>query len=544
MTGNYADGALPPVLPVLTPADMRETEQRFFARGVPSLLLMEHAAEAVVDALETALGGCGNRRVLFLCGPGNNGGDGLAAARLFAQQGGNAVIWLSGESKTPDAQTNLQWARLSGLETRNLREMPADEEPWGRNPPAFDGFVDALLGTGLRGAPDALTQAMMAYPRRFPGAPVIAVDIPSGMDGRTGETPGDCWVDADVTVTFHAPKPGLYLTQRRESVGRIQVADIGLYSGPDALLREKRELDCRLYTPPALDMLLPRRALNAHKGTAGRVLIYAGSLGMAGAAAMCAKAAIAAGAGLTTIACPREIIPILQALAPAAMCVDIQEAVKQPPAYDVLALGPGLGQSDEIWHNIQALYDPSRPAVWDADALNLLARHPMQLNPVHTVLTPHPGEAARLLGWEMRRVLENRLDAAAALAAQYGAAAVLKGDVTVIAAPREMPEPGLDALSVPSDTPDGQPRFFLNAVGSPALAKGGSGDVLCGIMAALMVQGSFAPPLACLWHGMAGIVGQEKYGLLELTSDQQIACLRDAERWSRGEIPAPPCFRG
>ena len=108
MTGNHADGALPPVLPVLTPADMRETEQRFFARGVPSLLLMEHAAEAVVDALETALGGCGNRRVLFLCGPGNNGGDGLAAARLFAQRGGNAVIWLSGESKTPDAQINLQ----------------------------------------------------------------------------------------------------------------------------------------------------------------------------------------------------------------------------------------------------------------------------------------------------------------------------------------------------------------------------------------------------------------------------------------------------
>lgn len=541
MTRKSADALLSPVLDVLAPADMRALEQRFFAQGVPSLLLMEHAAEAVTDALEAALGGCRGKRALFLCGTGNNGGDGLAAARLFAQRGGQAVIWLSGESKTPDARTNLQWARLAGIETLNLRDAAPEALPWQKNVPAFDGFVDALLGTGLRGAPDALTQAMMAYPRLFPGAPVIAVDIPSGIDGRTGALPGSCQVAADVTVTFHAPKPGLYLTGCRESVGRIQVVDIGLYLDRDLEPREERSLDCRMYTPAALAAFLPRRALNAHKGSTGRVLIYAGSLGMAGAAAMCARAAIAAGAGLTTIACPAEIMPILQSLVPAAMCMDIRAAIKNPPAYDVLALGPGLGQNDEVWQQILALYDPARPSVWDADALNLLSRHPMKLNPANVILTPHPGEAARLLGWEMSRVLENRLDAAAALSAQYGAAAVLKGDVTVIAVPPEMPLPGLEAAG---GTPASAPRFFLNAVGSPALAKGGSGDVLCGMMAALRAQGCFAPPLACLWHGMAAIAGQAKYGMLELSSEQLIACFHDAERWSCGEMPAPDCFHG
>lgn len=529
---HHAFFALPPVLDVLTPGDMRETEQLAFRRGVPSMLLMEHAAQAVVAALSQALGGCRGKRALFLCGTGNNGGDGLAAARLFADQGGLATAWLSGTPKTPDAQMNLRWAQMAGIPVLNLRELPSEQLPWHASPPAFDGYVDALLGTGLRDAPDALTQAMIAYPRlpALPPAPVIAVDIPSGIDGETGAIPGGDCVKADITVTFHAPKPGLYLTPRRENIGTIQTADIGLWQlqrGPEGLEPEKRALDCRMYTPAALNALLPRRALSAHKGSSGRVLIYAGSMGMAGAAAMCARAAIAAGAGLTTIACPAEIIPILQTLAPSAMCIAIEKAVQQRPAYDVLALGPGLGQSQEIWDNILALYDPARPSVWDADALNLLSRHPMRLNPKNTVLTPHPGEASRLLGESLQDVIADRFGAAARIAEQYGAAAVLKSDVTTIALPAEMPEPGLETLS---PRPAAHPRFFLNTVGSPALAKGGSGDVLCGMMAALMAQGCFAPPLACLWHGMAGAEGEKKYGQLELTSEQVIACLHEAQK--------------
>lgn len=519
---------------VLTPGDMRRLEERAFALGVPSLLLMEHAALAVVDALEKALGGdCGDKSVLFLCGTGNNGGDGLAAARLFLMRGGQPTVWLYGEPKTEDAKTNLKWLNEMHVPILNLGLPGEDRLPFrgggaGRH---YDAYVDALLGTGFRGKPEGLLERMMLVPRHDfdfspPFPPVIAVDIPSGIDGKTGETPG-AFVRADVTVTLSHPKPGLYLTKEREAVGKIVVADIGLWdlmprsSGP--LLPDGLELTCEVLTPGALKRL-SRRPVNAHKGNCGRVLIYAGSLGMAGAAAMAAQAAVTAGAGLTTVACEREIIPILQTLVPNAMCVDIAEAVKAPPAYDVLAVGCGLGQSEGIWENIGKLYDPQKPAVWDADALNLLAKHPIQLGK-NTVVTPHIGEAARLLGTDTEAVLRDRLAAARSLTEKYGCAAVLKSDVTVICA----------------DTDRG-PAYDLNAIGTPALAKGGSGDALTGMLAALLTGED--PPLqaaalACLWHGMAGLVGEEIYGQRELTTRQLIDCLHAAEQWGRGERPAP-----
>lgn len=511
----------PEALPLLTPKDMRRTEAQAFARGVPSLLLMEHAAQAVTDALEKALGGCQSKRVLFLCGPGNNGGDGLAAARLFRQRGGLPEIWLSGAPKTMEAQTQLQWAEALALPVVPVYALSPEERPFTpsslpRREYPFDGYVDALLGTGLRGAPDALTAQMIAVPAHDfrPGhRPVVAVDIPSGMDGRTGACPGGACLRADATVTFHAPKPGLYLTPCREDAGEILVADIGLWDmDEDALALDAPELSCQALLPGLLRRLGPR-PLAAHKGDCGRVLIYAGSMGMAGAAAMCAQAAIAAGAGLTTVACPREIIPILQVLAPNAMCVDIDTAARQAPAYDVLALGPGLGQSEESWRNIQALYDPQRPSVWDADALNLLARHPGFRLGENAVVTPHPGEAARLLGWEMKRVLSDRFGAARALAEGLGCVALLKGDVTLLARQEAA-----------------GPRFALSANGAPALAKGGSGDVLCGMLAALCPGRTpwEAAALACVWHGLAGRQGEARFGQRELTSAQLIACLHAA----------------
>ncbi|MBO4924881.1 MAG: NAD(P)H-hydrate dehydratase [Clostridia bacterium] len=512
---------------VLTPEEMRAAEQSAFAMGVPSLLLMEHAAAAVTDETEKALGGdCRGKRVLFLCGTGNNGGDGFAAARLFAMRGGRPTIYMTGEPKTPDAKINRDWAANLGIPLLNLRELAKEELPFGESgfSEEFDGAVDALLGTGLRGAPDDLTAGLIrAAVNEFTGKkPMIAVDIPSGIDGTTGDAPG-AFVHAAVTVTLHAPKPGLYLTGHREAVGKIAVADIGLW-GMQGLPEAERPRT--VYTPGAL-RLLRRREVNAHKGDCGRVLIYAGKLGMAGAAVMCAKAAVTAGAGLTTVACPREIMPILQKLVPGAMCAEIAEAVKQPPAYDVLAVGCGLGQSEETWENILKLWDPEKPSVWDADALNLLARHEMTLGE-KAVITPHPGEAGRLLGWPMERVLADRMETARALAEKYGCTAVLKGDVTVICA---IGQTG--------------PAYHLNAVGTPALAKGGSGDALTGIMAALLHDAgpmgfSELAALSCLWHGLAGIVGEEKYGQRELTTDQLIGCLHEAEERGRhaGEAPA------
>ena len=523
--------------PVLTPEDMRRTEQKAFALGVCSLLLMEHAAIAVVNELEKALGGsCRQKQVLFLCGTGNNGGDGLAAARLFKMRGGIPTVWLYGKPKTQDAQTNLRWLRLVVREERivNLGLLLEEELPFDGESPnqPFDGYVDALLGTGFRGRIDSPLLSRMAlapYHDFHLGMahmpPVVAVDIPSGINGKTGEAEWP-FVHADVTVTFNAPKPGLYLTREREAVGKIVVADIGLWDimswNSDLLLLDDPELRCETLAPSAL-RFLPARPVNAHKGSCGRLLIYAGKMGMAGAAAMCAKAAVTAGSGLTTIACDKEIIPILQTLVPNAMCRDIKEAVENPPACDVLALGCGLGQSEEIWQNILTLWNPEKPSVWDADALNLLAKHPMKLGK-NAVITPHPGEAARLLGQSTEEILADRMAAAQALAETFDCTAVLKSDVTVICAITE----------------DG-PEFRLNTVGSPALAKGGSGDALTGILAALLWdrgEETRSPlpfsiddvALACLWHGMAGIAGEKKYGQRELTTDQLISCLHDAEQ--------------
>ena len=519
------DDSMMDSFPVLTPEDVRRTEQRAFALGVPSLLLMEHAAIAVVDALETALGGCGGKRVLFLCGTGNNGGDGLAAARLFQMRGGCAEAWLSGEPKTPDAKAQLAWLQALHIPAVNLKEAAGDAFPMeGTCTPkkSYDAYVDAILGTGLRGAPDALAYQMIMAPRHdretsWKGQkPVIAVDIPSGIDGKTGKTPG-AFMYADVTVTFNTPKPGLYLTRDREAVGKIVIADIGLWGmmpwNSNALLLENPEINCETLTPRAL-RLMERRPLNAHKGDCGRVLIYAGKTGMAGAAAMCAKAAVTAGAGLVTVACEKEMIPILQTLVPNAMCMEIGQAVKAPPACDVFAVGCGLGRDETVWENILALWNPDQKSVWDADALNLLSDHPMKLGK-NAVITPHPGEAARLLGWNTEEILSDRLAAAKALADRYGCTAVLKSDVTVLC---EMKAEG--------------PKYMLNTVGSPALAKGGSGDALAGILAARLTQSGplDAAAAACLWHGSASIIGEEKYGQRELTTDQLISCLHDAEK--------------
>ena len=526
---------IPPYFPVLTPADTRRTEQKAFDLGVPSILLMERAAMAVTDALKNALGGdCRGKRALFLCGAGNNGGDGLAAARLFAMQGGRPTVWLYGPPKTPDAKTSLRWLRqIPAADILDLSALQDEALPFCGDGP-FDGYVDALLGTGFRGEPDGLLARMMDIPRHdvHPnGAPVIAVDIPSGIDGKTGAAPG-AFVRADVTVTFNTPKPGLYLTREREAVGKIVVADIGLWPmmpwNSGTLLPDDLELDCKILNPSAL-RLMGKRPLRSHKGDCGRVLIYAGKMGMAGAAAMCAKAAVAAGAGLTTIACEREIMPILQTLVPNAMCVDIGEAVKNPPACDVFSVGCGLGQSEGVWDNILRLWDPEKKSVWDADALNLLAKHEMKLGK-NAVMTPHPGEAARLLGWPMARVLEDRMEAARTLSEKFDCTALLKSDVTVICSPAGE-----------------KPAYYLNAVGSPALAKGGSGDALAGNLAARMHENPVLPEACaqgCLWHGMAGLVGEEKFGQRELTTDQLISCLHEAEQWGRGERSAPAGWRG
>lgn len=488
---------------ILMPDQMRLLEKQAFSLGVPPLLLMENAARACFDAMRQALGGVQGRSILFLIGSGNNGGDGLALARLCALDGAAVRVVLLGDPATADANANLQY----------VKALQLPQLPWTPYTPAeallprADIIVDALFGTGFHGAlpPQAvrLMQALALW-----DSTVFAIDTPSGMDCLTGDLSLQ-GLKADHTLVLGHLKIGQCLSRQAEAQGRLHILDIGIpqgaYSLPalSNLMTSLEEKD--------LAVCLPRRADSAHKGDNGRVLMYMGSMGMAGAAAMAARAALAslrAGAGLLTFACEEGIIPILQTLVPNATCVPIGKAVRNPPRYDVFAVGCGLSQSEEIWQNILALWQTDKPSVWDADALNLLARHPMRLGE-KAVLTPHPGEAGRLLGLSAADIAYDPLSAAFELQRRYGGTAVLKGTLTFIRS-------------------NGQTA--INRVGSSALAKGGSGDALAGIIAGLLAQNPDGAPFdaartGCLWHGMAGRLAEEKFGKLSPLTEDVIRCM-------------------
>ncbi len=475
------------MLQTIAPAQMRAVEQAAFDRGVPSLLLMEQAACEIVRALEKFPAG----RVLFAAGSGNNGGDALAAARIYAQRGGRATVWLPLGCKTPDARINLRYLRL--LEGVEIIEGLLPE---GR---VFDAVADGLLGTGLSGVPAGAAAEAIARVNAL-RAPVLAIDVPSGLDALTGEA--EICVRAACTVTFHRPKPGLYLTPRRECVGEVQIASIGVPPCADDAngfwVAEEKDLA----------RLLPPRALNAHKGDCGRALLYCGSSGMAGAAVMAAQAALRGGAGLVTLCCPAEIVPILQAAVPSAMCA----AAARAPARNVQLFGCGIAENEQAWAEILRLHDAALPSVWDAGALNLLARFPMRLGE-NAVITPHVGEAARLLAVSPAQIMRDLPAAAEALRQKYGCAVALKSFVTVL-------------------TDAGGAKRALHIVGTPALAKGGSGDVLAGLMTALRAQGlpAFeAMQCACLWHGMAARRAAAKHGVRGTLPQDVLDCLGEAE---------------
>ena len=483
---------------ILMPAQMRLLEEQAFSLGVPSLLLMENAARGAYAEIIRTYGDVRGKQILFLIGTGNNGGDGLALARLCKLAGAHPFLVLTGEVKTPDAQANLRYVKALGIPMLNWTSAVAETAL----PHGVDLIVDAVYGTGFHGELPAQAGRLFRCVAQFQ-APCVAIDVPSGMDSLTGHFHLQA-LPASLTLALGHYKIGHLLTRSPELLGTLHLMPIGI---PD-----------KAYEIPALDNLitsldaedlqtrLPKRLPNAHKGDNGRVLRYMGSMGMAGAAAMAAQAAEAclrSGAGLLTFVCEPDLIPIFQTLVPNATCVTLDQARKNRPKYDVFASGCGLGQSEAIWENILSLWDREKPSVWDADALNLLARHPMNLGG-KAVLTPHPGEAARLLDASPSDIVFDPLAAAFELQRRYGGTVVLKGANTFIR----------DARST-----------AINRVGSPALAKGGSGDALAGIIAALLAQQGKEAPIesaktACLWHGMAGKAAQARLGVLSpLTGD-------------------------
>lgn len=464
--------------------------------GYPSILLMEHAAQAVVAALRERVKP--GSRVLFVCGGGNNGGDGAAAARLWMQHGGRADVWLlkNPSQMRGDAGVNACLLNACGA---SLNVLYGEAPPV---PPECAAVVDALYGTGLSRALEGVPLSAVQRINES-GLPVIAVDMPSGVDGASGQVLGAA-VRADVTVTFHRAKHGHMLFPGRALTGRLIVADIGILpewdgaQGIDVL----EDADARA--------LLPSRPKDGHKGTFGHVLCVAGSEGMAGAAALCARAAQRAGAGLVTVACPFPVLTTVQAQAPCAVARVVSDGAmlsmdaSEPllallEGKGALAIGPGLGREEGVWQAIEPLVRSDVPKVIDADALYLLARYGGGVG-ANTVLTPHPGEMARLCGAAAADVAASPVEYAQQLAADMGACVLLKGATTVIAQGEDV---------------------AMNITGCDGMATGGSGDVLTGVIASLMAQGMAAMDasrVGAYYHGRAGEVAQAVLGARAVTA--------------------------
>jgi len=501
----------------ITPADMKALETRFMEENhVPGALLMEHAAQGVVDAIARYTD---KGTVVFLCGPGNNGGDGYAAARLWHAGGGTSLIIEVTDAVRGDALLNRMLAREL-MPILNLQDYYELHQ--------CDVIVDALFGTGLSRAVDdddivALIQAVNVA--HAAGKPVIAVDIPSGVDGSTGEVLGDAAIRATETVTFHRIKQGLLLADAPDYAGKITVHPILMpkYTDPE-------------YDPDGMNILSPeeladtfRRPQTCHKGDFGRVVLFCGSRGMAGAAALCANAAMRSGAGLTTILCRESLLPILQTLAPGAMCAVLPErdgmllpeaaeiARKALDRADAACIGCGLGQNSDVMPILRLFAKADCPVVWDADALNLLAKHD-DLLPLKEadVITPHPGEAARLLDCDAEEITGDALAALDRLHELCGCTVLLKGARSLIT-------DGMDT--------------YCNLHASPALAKGGSGDVLAGIITALLARrmplcsegrmpSVHAAAYGALIHGLAGIRAAKHRGENCTLPTDVVDCIR------------------
>jgi NAD(P)H-hydrate epimerase len=517
------------MIPVLTAAEMGQADRRTIEEvGLPGAVLMENAGAAVAAAIRQRYPG--SRDVAVLCGRGNNGGDGFVVARRLLDLGPTVYLAGSRAEVKGDARLHLTAFERSGGKLTELSDLAA----WQGARAAVrraDLVVDALLGTGLREEPTGLVARIIGDLCEAPRAraPIVSVDIPSGLSSDTGDVTWDT-VRATLTVTFAAPKHAHVLPPACDRAGEVVVADIGI---PAAVLLE---------TSPGLWLLeardaaraYPPRKPDAHKGTFGHVLVVAGSVGKSGAAILSASGALVAGAGLVTVATPAPALPLVAAGRPEIMTEPLpvgrnegldREALARALALakgkDAVVLGPGLGRDTATRDFVRGfVVKCAAPLVIDADGLNGLAAGPsarassagsLSRREAPTVVTPHPGEMARLIGSEAAEVQRRRLSIAREFAAQTRAVVVLKGYRTVVADP--------------------EGRAAVNPTGNPGLATGGTGDVLSGILGALLARGSepwVAASAAVYVHGLAADVAARRIGQESLVAGDVTSALPEA----------------
>lgn len=508
---------------ILTADQMREADRRTIHDiGIPSLVLMENAGRQVVAAMESFFQDLAERRVAIVSGKGSNGGDGFVVARTLHQRGVDVSVFVVGRvgEIKGDSRVNLEILGRLGITVVEI----ADEGQWELHFSEISGhdlIVDALFGTGLKSALSGIYETVIADINAS-AIPVVSIDLPSGMSADTPDLVGDS-IEATVTVTLGAPKLPLILPPAEQKAGEVVIADIGI---PAEVFETLEGPLVELMTRDRIRALITPRAADAHKGDFGRVLIVAGSRGKTGAAVLAAEGALRSGAGLVTVASPRCCVPIVATHNPEYMTESLEESIDGTvdPAStddvlalsaDVMAVGPGLGRGEAVTSFVQELLDKSEiPIILDADGLNAFADEPAVLRGREgrdVIITPHPGEMARLVGCTVDDVQADRMGIARDFAMAHRLYVVLKGYRTLIA------------------TPDG--KVFVNPTGSPGMATGGTGDVLAGMLAAWLAQvldAEAACRLAVYVHGAAGELADADEGEVSMTAGDLVNHIGDA----------------
>jgi NAD(P)H-hydrate epimerase len=495
---------------VVTASEMQEIDRRTIKDcGIPGPVLMERAGIAVAEKIKEMFE---PGKLIVLAGAGNNGGDGIVIGRELHNSGWNVRVFLllKEDKLSPDCLAQYRAAKQIGvpIDFRTKIDM-ADLHA--------AVVVDALFGTGLsKDIKGALAQTIDLI--NASNAPVISVDIPSGVSSDDGKVMGTA-VKARATVTFGAPKRGHFLHPGAEYAGELFVENIGF---PEQFFDD---ISCNLLDKDEMQSILPPRPRYSHKGDYGHVLVVAGSKGKTGAAFMCAKACLMSGAGLVTIGVPEGLMDVFQSRVTEEMCLPLPDrgdgTLSSKAAdvitgflengADVLTIGPGIGVSDDTKAVINGIVkNVSSPMVFDADALNCMGSAAGGLKKTQgpLVLTPHPGEFARLSRQKIDEIEGDRIEAALSYAQEASVTLVLKGVPTVVA--------------------DSDGRSFINPTGNPSMAKAGSGDVLTGIIASFMGQGLTAVDASSLGvyiHGMAGDLAASEFGLQSVLASDIIGAI-------------------
>lgn len=482
---------------VVTSQEMRCIDKITIEKyGILGIVLMENAGRYIADVCENYIVKNNAKNILIVVGKGNNGGDGVVVGRLLKNRGYNVsiVIIPKREEFKGDAKINVYIAYNIGLNIKNYDDKILNEEI-----EKCDFILDAIFGTGIKGEVKEPYKSIIDTINES-GKYIISVDIPSGLDGDTGKVCGSAII-ANETATINLYKRGLLLDKSYIYTGKISVGDISI---PDIIYKNDIEIKCNMLTEKEAKELMPKRIKRSNKGTYGKLFVLAGSRGMTGAAYLCSKSAYRTGCGLVYSCIVKSAVNVIQNILPEAVCIPLEEKdgfvcnesiknlLSQIKNGSALIVGPGLGNNEEVYDVVKnVIVNSEMPMVIDADGLNVLSRNVDILNNIKSipVITPHPKEMERLIGIPVNEILENTVDVALDFAKKYNCVVLLKDSRTIIA------------------NPNGE--FYINTRGNSSLAKGGSGDVLTGIIGSLLVQGLKPFESAVLGAYIHGVTGEK-----------------------------------